>query len=148
MASLGVATSSVIARTLEEQVAADVVEAVAHLRIHRYGSGAAATRLLATAHTAPGRHVVTRRLTTLLTDCVAMAWQRGWQPADLHRLLGRERGELAQLVLGDAMAHQLGGFAESTIAPRWLATTSALICTHRATRSTSSSTARGGRRTP
>lgn len=108
-------------RTLEEQVAADVVEAVAHLRIHRYGSGAAATRLLATAHTAPGRHVVTRRLTTLLTDCVAMAWQRGWQPADLHRLLGRERGELAQLVLGDAMAHQLGGFAESTIAPRWLA---------------------------
>ena len=109
------------ARTLEEQVAADVVEAVAHLRVHRYGSGAAAPRLLVAAHTAPVRHVVTRRLTTLLTDCVAMAWRRGWQPADLHRLLGRERGEVAQLVLGDVMAHQLSGFAEPTIAPRWLA---------------------------
>lgn len=108
-------------RTLEEQVAADVVEAVAHVRVHRYGSGAAATRLLATARTEQGRHVVTRRLTALLTDCVAMAWQRGWQPTDLHRHLGRERGELAQLVLGDAMAHQLGSFAEATIAPRWLA---------------------------
>ena len=109
------------ARTLDEQVAADVVEAVAHLRVHRYGSGAAAKRLLATAGTEPARHVVTRRLTTMLTDCVAMAWQRGWQPADLHRHLGRERGEVAQLVLGDIVAHQLSRFAEATIAPRWLA---------------------------
>ena len=100
-------------------MAADVVAAVAHLRVHRYGSGAAATRLVATARTTDGRHVVTRSLTALLTDCVATAWQRGWQPADLHRHLGRERSEVAQLVLGDLMAHQLGSFAESTIAPRW-----------------------------
>jgi hypothetical protein len=108
-------------RPLEERVAADVAEAVAHLRVHRYGSGAAANRLMATARTERGGRVVTRRLTALLTDCVAMAWQRGWQPADLHRHLGRERGEIAQLVLGDVMAHQLSSFAESTIAPRWLA---------------------------
>jgi hypothetical protein len=100
-------------------VAADVAAAVAHLRVHRYGSGAAANRLMATARTEQGGRVVTRRLTALLSDCVAMAWQRGWQPADLHRHLGRERGEVAQLVLGDAMAHQLGSFAEATIAPRW-----------------------------
>lgn len=111
--------TQLLARTLEERVAADVAQAVAHLRVQRYGSGAAATRLLATARTEQGLHVVTRRLTAVLTDCVAMAWQRGWQPADLHRHLGRERGEMAQLVLGDAMAHQLSGFAATTIAPRW-----------------------------
>ena len=102
-------------------MAADVAEAVAHLRVHRYGSGAAAKRLMETARTERGGRVVTQRLTALLTDCVAMAWQRGWQPADLHRHLGRERGEVAQLVLGDVMAHQLRSFSAATIAPRWLA---------------------------
>lgn len=108
------------AQTVDEQVAAVVLDAVDRLRSHsRYGADHAVSRVLHTAQTPVGRRAVTQRLTTLLTDCVAMAWERGWQPADLHRIAGRDLDEGSQLVLGDAMVHQLSRFAEATIAQRW-----------------------------
>jgi hypothetical protein len=106
--------------TLEEQVAEDVLDAVDRLGSRsRHGADRAVAKVLHRAETPAGRRAVTVRLVTLLTDCVAMAWERGWQPADLHRIVGRHHDDVAQLVVGDAMAHQLGRFVDGTVAPRW-----------------------------
>ncbi|HYN29152.1 MAG TPA: DUF2786 domain-containing protein [Dermatophilaceae bacterium] len=106
--------------TLEEQVAAEVLDAADRLRSPgRYAADRAVARVVHAARTPAGRRAVTARLVALLTDCVAMAWERGWQPADLHRIVGRHHDDVAQLVVGDAMAHQLGRFAEGTVAQRW-----------------------------
>lgn len=107
-------------KPMQEQVADVVLDAVDRLRSRgRFGADRAVARVLITAQTPAGSRAVTKRLTTLLTDCVSMAWERGWQPADLHRIVGRDLDEGSQLVLGDAMANQLSRFAEGTIAQRW-----------------------------
>lgn len=107
-------------RTVDDRVADDVADAVQRLR-SRHGQGVeqAVARVLLTAQTPATATVATSRLHTMLTEGVALAWEHGWQPADLHRLTRRELDEGAQRVLGDAMAHQLGRFAEITLSPRW-----------------------------
>ncbi|GAA4399105.1 DUF2786 domain-containing protein [Fodinibacter luteus] len=97
----------------------EVLDAVERLRSRGHEADRAVARVVGLAQTPRGRRLVAARLTALLTDCVAMAWERGWQPADVHRIVGRSLDERAQLVVGDAMAHQLGPFAETTIAERW-----------------------------
>ena len=80
---------------------------------------AAGAKLAQLATTSSGRGVVTTTLTGLLTDCVTSAWQRGWQPADVHRFAGRVFGPAEQDLLGDAMAHELSRYAKHTVEPRW-----------------------------
>ena len=80
---------------------------------------AACAEIVALAETPIGRQVVTSGVTEVLTTEVDRAWRRGWQPADLHRVIGRRLDEDAQAVLGDAVAAQLSSYAVSTIAPRW-----------------------------
>jgi hypothetical protein len=45
---------------------------------------------------------------------------RGWQPADLRRLVARGFDQTAVAVVGDAVANQLSSFTVATIAPRTL----------------------------
>ena len=86
---------------------------------HHEGADAAGARLAQLATTSSGRGAVTTTLTGLLTDCVTTAWQRGWQPADVHRFAGRVFGPAEQDLLGDAMAHELSRYAKHTVEARW-----------------------------
>ena len=86
---------------------------------HSEGADAAGARLAQLATTSSGRGAVTTTLTGLLTDCVTTAWQRGWQPADVHRFAGRVFGPAEQDLLGDAMAHELSRYAKHTVEARW-----------------------------
>jgi len=68
-----------------------------------------------------GRRAVAGALGPMLRDRVTEAWRGGWQPADLHRLVGRRLAAPDQVLLGDAMAHELSRYAPSTVDPRWSA---------------------------
>lgn len=56
-----------------------------------------------------------------LGELVRAAWERGWQPADLHRFARRTWDPLTAQVLGDAMAADVARHAPSTVDPRWFA---------------------------
>jgi hypothetical protein len=79
----------------------------------------ACAEIVALAAAPAGRRVVTTTLTEVLTAEVERSWHRGWQPADLHRVVGRRLDRDAQQVLADAVAAQLSRYARGTIAPRW-----------------------------
>lgn len=81
----------------------------------------ACAEIVALAAEPAGRRVVTATLTDMLTSDVEGCWERGWQPADLHRVVGRRLDGDAQQVLADAVAAQLSRYARGTTAPRWLA---------------------------
>ena len=65
--------------------------------------------------------VVERVLANSVRMGLDLAWQGGWEPADLHRLMGRRHTSDDQALLVDAMTAHLGQYAESTVDPRWLA---------------------------
>ncbi|WP_186526360.1 DUF2786 domain-containing protein [Leekyejoonella antrihumi] len=66
-----------------------------------------------------GSRIVERVLTTCLRDMLEQAWRSGWEPADLHRLVGKRHKAADQDLLLDAMADQIGRYAEATVDPRW-----------------------------
>jgi hypothetical protein len=73
----------------------------------------------------------TRRTVVLtLLDSTAAAttraWQLGWQPADVHRLVGRRLGGTEQAVAVDAMRHELAQYAAATVDRQWLSQLSEL----------------------
>jgi hypothetical protein len=64
---------------------------------------------------------VDRVLAQLVRDAAAALFRAGWQPAELHRVVAR-RGEPVQgLLVIDAVAGYLRGFARKNVDPRWLA---------------------------
>ena len=68
-------------------------------------------------------HLVARELAARLADHVGRAWERGWQPADLHRVVGRQLGTGAAAVVrlvvaAEAVAYETLG---QRVAPRWMA---------------------------
>jgi len=86
-------------------------------RHHEFDSALAGIVQLSAAR--GGRREVARALGPMLRDGVTGAWRGGWQPADLHRLAGRRLAAPEQVLLGDAMAHELSRYAASTVDPRW-----------------------------
>ena len=58
-----------------------------------------------------------------LQPAVAAAWERGWQPADLHRFIDRQVGPDAARVLREALADDASTYAElgGRAAPVWMA---------------------------
>lgn len=58
-----------------------------------------------------------QRLEQLLEE----VWTRGWEPADLHRAVGRDGNAIATQLLGDLMAANLAGYAPATVEDRWFA---------------------------
>ena len=66
-----------------------------------------------------GPALVDRALGRALVDAVAAAWRRGWQPADLHRLVqrtyGRAHGRLSAVALGC----EAGRYADTSLPVRW-----------------------------
>jgi Protein of unknown function (DUF2786) len=66
-----------------------------------------------------GPALVDRALGRMLVDAVTAAWSRGWQPADLHRLVqrtfGRAHGRLSAVALGC----EAGRYADAALPVRW-----------------------------
>lgn len=58
-------------------------------------------------------------ITRTLDSRVGLAFDRGWQPIDLHRYATRSITTSAAELLGDAMAHRLQTYARATVDPDW-----------------------------
>ncbi|MCU1537620.1 MAG: hypothetical protein JWP82_1971 [Humibacillus sp.] len=67
------------------------------------------------------RRAVVGTLLHSLAAATAVAWERGWQPADVHRLAGRRLGAAEQRLVLDVMRDELRGYARATVDRRWWA---------------------------
>jgi hypothetical protein len=65
--------------------------------------------------------IVVPALLESLTAATTQAWRRGWQPADVHRLVGRRLGAAEQHVVVGVMSHELDSYAPATVDRRWAA---------------------------
>ena len=69
---------------------------------------------------------VSRELVGDLRVAVTGAWRHGWQPAELVRHAGREKGDSHARMATDMIADEMRGYAAATVDRRWLAQLSAL----------------------
>ena len=67
------------------------------------------------------RRAVVVTLLDALTAATSVAWQRGWQPSDVHRLAGRRLGVGDQALVVDVMSHELSRYAPTSVDHRWWA---------------------------
>ncbi|WP_374970913.1 DUF2786 domain-containing protein [Terrabacter sp. BE26] len=86
---------------------------------HRLDSVTASVAALCDASTT--RRPVVLTLLGSMVSATTRAWQLGWQPADVHRLVGRRLGAPEQSVAVDAMRHELAQYAPASVDPSWLA---------------------------
>ncbi|MEO7131428.1 MAG: DUF2786 domain-containing protein [Dermatophilaceae bacterium] len=68
-----------------------------------------------------GQRIVVTTLIAGLTEATAEAWERGWQPADVHRYARRKVAVPEQSLLIDVLSDELAGYAPSTVDHRWRA---------------------------
>ena len=71
--------------------------------------------------TAEGSRSVLTSLVTGVREAAAGAWQRGWQPSDLHRMAVRRLSPDEQAFVVDAMSDALDRHAAATVDPSWFA---------------------------
>lgn len=88
---------------------------------HRAHAHALTRRLVADTQTGYDRDCAGWAILSILTDRVGRAFDRGWQPIDLHRLTARQAKPPADALLGDAMAYVLERYARATVDPEWWA---------------------------
>ena len=62
---------------------------------------------------------VVAALTLTLRALVEGAWQRGWQPAELHHVARRRLGSRTARLVDELVVDQLSAYARSTVDPRW-----------------------------
>lgn len=97
----------------------DLVRAA--IRVHGRGHDELFDEIIAALLTAP-RDPLAADLTACLACRVAERWDRGWQPADLHRVIARQLGGpearlLAGSVVADSARYRALG---DEVAPRWM----------------------------
>jgi hypothetical protein len=85
-------------------------------------------RGLDTLTVAPSADVDPALFTALRTAC-ARLFERGWQPGELHRVVGRRGSVPHTHVVTDAVAGHLRGFRAAVVDPRWRAQADALGAT-------------------
>lgn len=73
-----------------------------------------------------GARRVVAALVTAIRAGTGVAWERGWQPSDLHRMAVRRLSVDEQAFVVDAMSDELDRHARATVHPSWLAQLSAL----------------------
>jgi hypothetical protein len=84
------------------------------------GPAARLIRDLARGPTHPeGPALVDRALGRALVDAVTACWARGWQPADLHRMVERTQGRAHGRVSAVAMGMEAQRYADGTVPARW-----------------------------
>ncbi len=70
----------------------------------------------------PSRAAATAQVLEVLLDrVIESAWQGGWQPADLERLVRRRHGARHVCTVADAIAHQHLRYAPATVTRSWRA---------------------------
>jgi hypothetical protein len=109
-----------------ELVSSAIVEAV-----HAVGAGqqdAYGKHLdqLAIERTPGWTQAVSQGLVEYLETSVTAAWQRGWQPAELARHIGRELSVAHATMVSDMIAGEMTRYAAATVDPRWAAQVAAL----------------------
>lgn len=62
---------------------------------------------------------VDRALAHALVDTMAGAWQGGWQPVDVHRVVERRRGRAPARLAARAIGREAQRHPESGVPPRW-----------------------------
>jgi len=72
------------------------------------------------------RQMAELAIVAMLQRGVAFAWNYGWQPADVARVVSREAGSRHAHVAVDAMAAEMRGYAAATVDERWQAQLSSL----------------------
>lgn len=106
--------------TAEQQTALDIATALRALaHADRRAFGVASARLAHRPEVGGWRGTFGRLLSGYLQSAVSGAWQLGWQPADLVRLVSRQLGnrhvDLARVAIADEMQR----YSPATIDPRW-----------------------------
>src|SRR5215217_1181605 len=74
-----------------------------------------------TAVTLAEMSITARSLLARLQAEVLAAWQRGWQPAELVRVVRRQATPRHAAIVVDAIAAQMRGYAVATVDERWSA---------------------------
>jgi hypothetical protein len=75
---------------------------------------------------ADGHRLVGRAVLGCLLRDIDHAWRRGWQPADVARIVGRQHGSGHVRLAVDMIAAQMRGYAAATVDQRWEAQLTAL----------------------
>jgi len=65
------------------------------------------------------RALTERSLTSYLQNVITAAWRKGWQPADVARVVGRRFGSQHVRLVTDAIAAELRAYPAVTLDPRW-----------------------------
>ncbi len=65
------------------------------------------------------RAITERSLTSHLTEVITAAWNCGWQPVDVVRLVGRQFGNRHVRLVTDVIAADLKQYSVVTLDPRW-----------------------------
>jgi hypothetical protein len=81
---------------------------------------------LAIERTPGWTQAVSRTIVEYLRASVAAAWQRGWQPAELARHVGRELSAQHAAMVADMITAEMVGYAAATVDARWAAQAAAL----------------------
>jgi len=102
---------------------ADAVTAVCGARRDAYG---AHLDLLAIERTPGWTQTVSRALVEYLRRSVAIAWKRGWQPAELARHMGRELSAAHAAMVSDMITGEMRGYAAASVDDRWAAQVAAM----------------------
>lgn len=97
------------------------------IRAQGRGSDELFEEVIAALRTAP-RAMLARRLDARIAREVAGRWAQGWQPADLHRVVARQRGFPEAAMLAEVIIEQSGAYRAlgQQVAPRWIAQVDAL----------------------
>lgn len=106
--------------TLVERVTFDLIEALQALaRKDMRAFQVAFARLTDQSAAGGSRRTTERLLADYLQSVISEAWDRGWQPADLVRVVARRLGKRHVSLTGDAVAAQMQRYTPVSVDPRW-----------------------------
>lgn len=83
------------------------------------GAGDVLARLVALAPGPSEVRVVQQTLVRLLRHQVRVAWERGWQPVDVHEWVGRRTDGFVARLAGSVMADEIATYGRATVDPEW-----------------------------
>jgi Protein of unknown function (DUF2786) len=113
--------------TIEERALLDITTALRALADDdRRTFEVASARLADRSGAAGWRRTIERLLAEYLKSAVSEAWHRGWQPADLARVVSRRLSNRHVSLNRVAMAAQMQRYTPATIDPRWTSQLSGL----------------------
>jgi Protein of unknown function (DUF2786) len=103
------------------ELAGQLVAEAVRCRFRRDGAGfrRCVAQLGAQPSVTGWQRITERALAAAVQRAVTAAWRLGWQPADVVRLVSRERGRRHACVATDAIAAEMRGYAAATVDDRW-----------------------------